>query len=153
MDWNDASDVATTLGLAVAGVSAGLALITYRTQVETQADIHMHGLFNGFLSAQLHKPDPAAFETLKLYVLEEMIDWVREQERALIWWGWLRPFSIYRRLKELKQWEATVRGNLGDAKKVYDRINREQSRRSYGKAFHEFVDQERKAAERATAAV
>lgn len=139
MNWNAASQVATTLGLAVAGVSAGLALITYRTQVEAQADVHMHGLFNGFLSAQLHKADPEALETLKLYVLEEMVDWVREQERALLWWGWSRPFSISRRRKELKQWESTIRGNLGDPKEIYERINREQSKPSYGDAFHAFV--------------
>lgn len=89
---------ATTFGLGLAGLSAVLALATYRAQVEAQADAHMHGLFSGYLNACLDKDaDPEAPKTLPLYVVEEMVDWVRDQQRDLRWWFWSRPFSARRR--------------------------------------------------------
>ena len=140
MGWETTSQVATTIGVAVAGVSALLALVTYRAQVEAQADAHMHGLFNGYLSALLDaKADPDALETLKLYVLEEMLDWVRDQQRSLCWWFWSRPLSLRRRWKELKQWEATIEGNLEDPCQVLKRIDRDQSKAAYGDEFRAFV--------------
>ncbi len=140
LPWDTYSAMATTLGLGVAGVSAFLGLITYRNQVEAQADMHMHGLFRGYLEARLHRSNVAALETLKLYVLEEMVDWVAEQRRALWCWRWTWPPSFCRRWVELRQWEATIRANLGNPHQVRLRIGRPRSKSSYGRAFHAFVE-------------
>lgn len=82
-----------------------------------------------------------------IYVLEEMLDWVREQQRELRRWGWSRPFFAKRRAIELTQRESTIGGNLGDAQEVWERINRPKSAPSYGGEFHNFVDQCRREAE------
>jgi hypothetical protein len=148
MDWSRTADMATTLALPVAAVSAGLALITYRAQAQAGADSHMHTLFREYLTSRTQPETHNDLGSLKLYALEEMVDWVFEQRRDLRAWGWLRPLSIRRRKAELNAWEATVESHLGDQPAlVLDRVLKK--RECYGTTFIDFLE---KAAKRATGA-
>jgi hypothetical protein len=117
MDWNGVSAIATVGAAVVAIGSAVLALITYRAQVDSVAEAHVHQLFSDFMKTNLTSDDVRRsyrMNTLRLYTLEEVFDWVHEQRRVLHTpWRWLRSAQARTdRERELDAWLETVASHL-----------------------------------------
>lgn len=143
VDWVAASqiwaNIATTAGFLAGGVSAWLALLSYRGQLRMQADAHAHDLIRDLLKVNMDAEiglDSEA-ETFRLYTLEELVDWVREQQAELARWGWLDGgASRRRRAEELSGWEETIKTHLWRG--IRKRVRKHPG--CYGAAFVDFVD-------------
>ena len=141
MDWNLLSAVAAWVGAIIAAGSAFLALLTYRAQVEAAAEMHVHQLFGGLMQAnltagELHRS--YRMNTLRLYTLEEVFDWVHEQRRDLksLWRFLPSTKSCAEREAELDAWLETVASHL--RADMRHRMGSEQAK-CYGPAFVAFV--------------
>jgi hypothetical protein len=120
VQWQMVADVATACSLTVAMAAVLVALITYRAEVRTAADQHMHGLFKDYLLKTIDllgidQLSPAQREnlvwarmTLKHHVLEEMFIWVRRS------WPKRRPLLGHdrRRLDFLLGWQNAMEDHL-----------------------------------------
>jgi len=113
-----ASYLATTLGVPLALLGGWLALLSYRADKQSAANAHMHGLFKDYLQTELESHTNPQFKTndvaedvagLKLYTLEEMYVWIRDQEQQVIS---LHPWEGAKkrqcRKDALNGWRATI---------------------------------------------
>ena len=87
VDWSYTASVwtswATAIWVIVGAITVWFAFLTYRRQWRSEADAHVHHLIRELMHVNM---DPSVrpaleVETFSLYVLEEMVDWVREQQR------------------------------------------------------------------------
>ena len=125
--WQQAADVATTLGLPIAAVAALAAFASYWFGKRAAGDAHMHALFREYLIARLQhdqsnslvprerqrstsvKGVEGQLAGLKLYALEAMWDWVRRNDHC-----WLRKLGFDRigplkaRLDVIDAWRSTI---------------------------------------------
>mgnify|MGYP003386166376 CR=1 FL=1 len=144
IDWDRTSEIwanwATASGLIIGATTAWFALLSYRSQMQMQADAHAHDLIRDLLRVNMDGKiavGPEA-DTFRLYTLEELVDWVREQQRELKRWGRLQNGSDReRREAELRGWDETIKTHL--EAKMRGRVN--ACRECYGSDFLAFVDE------------
>lgn len=128
------ADVATIGSLPVAAVGIVIAAVTYFSSVDSGRLAHMHGLFGEFLRSELEIKlaemqsgkaqeegkdvqgwrDSLDGENLlasrlgfRLYALEEMYLWVRDERRS-----WVMQFRSRERLDTVAGWERTIASHI-----------------------------------------
>jgi hypothetical protein len=133
-----AAAVATVAGVFVALWAGWIALLTFRGQTRQVADAHAHGVIREMLLVAMDRGrDRSGVRTFKLYALEEVFDWLTEQqEDARRWpWSWLMR-DRNARLKELACWRETLKTHL----EAYMRPRVNSADECYGQAFRDFVN-------------
>jgi hypothetical protein len=142
IDWDRTADIwsnwGTAGGLLVGAFTAWFALLSYRGQLRMQADSHAHELIRDLLHVNMDQDIGlgSEAETFRLYTLEELVDWVREQQREVERWGWLQGAAERRRrADELRGWDETIKTHL--EWNMRQRV--EECMACYGKDFAEFV--------------
>jgi predicted TIM-barrel fold metal-dependent hydrolase len=142
VDWVATSTLwanwATAAGFMAGACTAWFALLSYRGQLRMQADAHAHGLIRDLLRVNMDPQLGVGREasTFRLYTLEELVDWVHEQQRDLQAWGWLEPRERANRKDELDRWFETLKTHLEPGTRA--RIAPYSD--CYGERFRDFVE-------------
>jgi hypothetical protein len=156
-DWSVLSSIATIAGVIIALFGGYLALHTYRNASRMASHAHMHALFRDYLRTQfdfelglmsLGERDEAEIREclgrevapLKLYVLEEMWNWLDAQTRKRDEWPMARRLSLrVRRRKEANDaWADTIFSHVvTDISAVID--NLKGATHCYSLGFLEFL--------------
>lgn len=148
----DLSDIATIVQITAnvfTIVGVGIALfagwVGYATLISTASasrQTHMHTLFREYLKMRADPPSSrtrAEEVSFKLYALEEMYYWIRDERELASKLNFLRPTEHTRRTKIINAWEATVEWHLTKHEPLLGQQSLYDFKDCYGEEFRSWA--------------